>query len=119
MRTQKIGRWGEDLAARFLVGKGYKILARNWRTRYGEVDIVAELNNVIHFVEVKTRTGLKTGEPEEAINYFKMRRLLLAGQGFLLMNKTPEARCQLDSLAVILDLSQKSAKMRFKENITF
>ena len=119
MYTQKIGRYGEDLAARFLISKGFKILARNWRTRYGELDVVAECDGVIHFVEVKTRTGLGSGEPEEAINYFKMRRLLGAAQSFLLNYNLDDSQRQFDSLAVILDLPAKKARVRFKENITF
>lgn len=117
MRTQQIGRYGEDLAARFLIKQGFKILARNWRTRYGELDLVVRLGQVIHFVEVKTRTSLKTGEPEEAINHFKLRRLQAAAQSFLGVYKLNESFYQFDSVAVVLNLKIKTARIRFTENI--
>lgn len=119
MQTQKVGRFGENLAARFLVGKGFKILVRNWHTRYGEVDLVGEKDGAIHFIEVKTRSSLQAGEPEEAINYFKMRRLKLAAQSFLLAYKLGEPCCQFDSVAIILDVSAKKARIRFRENVIF
>ncbi|HPV70502.1 MAG TPA: YraN family protein [Candidatus Magasanikbacteria bacterium] len=119
MRTQQIGRYGEDLAARFLIKQGFKILARNWRTRYGELDLVVRLGQVIHFVEVKTRTSLKTGEPEEAINHFKLRRLQLAAQSFLCAYKLGEPQCQFDSVAIVLNLKTETAKIRLKESIFF
>ncbi|MCX6778787.1 MAG: YraN family protein [Candidatus Magasanikbacteria bacterium] len=119
MYTQKIGRYGENLAARFLISKGFKILARNFQTRYGELDLVAEREGVIHFVEVKTRTGLRSGEPEEAINYFKMRRLQSAAQSFLLSRNLVDVGCQFDSVALVLDLKAKKAKVRLIENIIF
>lgn len=117
MKTQQIGRFGEDLAARFLVKKGFKILARNWRTRYGELDIIGEKEGVVHFVEVKTRTSLGTGQPEEAINYFKLRRLQAAAQSFLCTYNLNEPQCQFDSVAVILNLKTKIARIRIRENI--
>src|SRR3989339_105577 len=116
MYTQKIGRYGENLAARFLVGRGFKILDRNWRTRYGELDIIAQKGGVIHFVEVKTRTGLGSGEPEEAISYFKMRRLQGAARSFLLLHNLAEVACQFDSLAVVLNLKAQKARVRLIEN---
>lgn len=119
MYTQKIGRYGEDLATRFLISKGFEILERNWRTRYGELDIIAKKREVIHFVEVKTRTGLDSGEPEEAINYFKMRRLQGAAQSFLLLHNLTEIACQFDSLAIVLNLKAKKAKVRLIENVVF
>ena len=117
MKTQQIGRYGEDLAARFLIKQGFKILARNWRTRYGELDLVGEKNSIIDFVEVKTRTGLVTGEPEEAINFFKMRRLQAAAQSFLCAYKLNEHPCQVDSVAIVLNLKNKTAKIRMREGI--
>jgi putative endonuclease len=67
MRKQ-IGQLGEDKAVQFLKVKGYSILHRNYRTRFGELDIVCQDQHSLVFIEVKTRTSIKFGYPEEAIN---------------------------------------------------
>lgn len=72
---QALGRWGEDLAAQHLASEGYELLARNWRCRAGELDIVARGGDVLAFVEVKTRSGLAFGEPSEAVTAVKARRI--------------------------------------------
>ena len=62
-----LGHWGESVAATHLEAKGYVILARNWRCRLGEIDLVAQLGDVVIFVEVKTRRGRDFGLPEEGV----------------------------------------------------
>lgn len=69
-----IGRLGEDAAERYLVKKHWRILARNYRVRSGEIDIVAYRNGVLAFVEVKTRTGNTFGTPAEAVDEEKIKR---------------------------------------------
>ena len=71
----QIGSRGEDLAAEYLSGDGFTILDRNWRCRYGELDIIAAEGEVFVFVEVKTRTGRAFGTPAEAVTHTKLRRL--------------------------------------------
>ena len=73
-----IGRLGEDKAAEFLLKNGYKILARNYRIRGGEMDIVAFKRGVLAFVEVKTRTGEAFGTPAQAVDEDKIKRFLKA-----------------------------------------
>lgn len=70
-----LGARGEDLAAAYLAGRGYRILARNWRIREGELDIVAVDGGCIVAVEVKTRSGTGYGSPLEAITAAKASRL--------------------------------------------
>ena len=68
MRYRKnVGDSGEDFAARILEESGYQIIERNYSTRYGEIDIIAFRDGVLHFIEVKTRTGMEYGFPSEAI----------------------------------------------------
>lgn len=69
------GKSGEDLAAKYLIGQGYKILHRNYVTTIGELDIVAAMDGLIVVVEVKTRLSLKYGEPAEAVGYHKIRKI--------------------------------------------
>jgi putative endonuclease len=70
-----IGQHGEDLAVTFLSENGYQIVSRNFRTRYGEIDIIAIKDNILYCVEVKTRSSNAFGMPYEAINYKKLNRM--------------------------------------------
>jgi len=76
MDNINIGKYGEDLACKYLENKGYKIKERNFRTFLGEIDIISEYKRDIIFVEVKTRRSDKFGYPEEAINYNKQRKII-------------------------------------------
>lgn len=71
-----IGKYGEDVASKYLREKGYKIKVRNYRTFLGEIDIICEYKGNIIFVEVKTRNSDKFGYPEEAINLAKQRKII-------------------------------------------
>lgn len=70
-----LGSEGEDLAVRFLQKKGYRIVARNYRTPVGEIDIIARDGDTIVFIEVKTRTDISFGYPFEAVNKRKRQKL--------------------------------------------
>ena len=75
MKRHHVGAWGEEIASQYLEAKGYTILARNWRTQEGEVDLVAQDGETVVFVEVKTRTSKEFGWSEESITLTKRRRL--------------------------------------------
>ena len=79
-RNQKIGAWGESVATGYLKEQGYNILARNHRTPYGEIDIVAEKEGFISFIEVKTRTSNSLGPPEISVTKRKQEHMLLAAE---------------------------------------
>ncbi|MDP2755022.1 MAG: YraN family protein [Nitrospirota bacterium] len=70
-----LGSEGEDLAVRFLQKKGYRIIARNYKTPVGEIDIIARDGDTIVFIEVKTRTDISFGYPFEAVNKRKRQKL--------------------------------------------
>jgi putative endonuclease len=70
-----LGSEGEDLAVRFLQKKGYRIVARNYKTPVGEIDIIARDSDTIVFIEVKTRTDISFGYPFEAVNKRKRQKL--------------------------------------------
>jgi putative endonuclease len=82
--TQLFGAEMENLAALFLEQRGYRILARQFRTRTGELDLIAEEQGVLVFCEVKARRGLGQGLPGEAIDRRKQARMLRTAQCFLL-----------------------------------
>ena len=84
--NQKIGKWGEDAVVAYLTERGYEILARNARTPYGEIDIVAKQANICIFVEVKTRTSNKMGLPEESVNIRKQAHMLASAEHYAAEN---------------------------------
>lgn len=79
---QQTGKFGEDMAADYLEGKGFTILARNWRSGYYELDIVAVDDDGIHFVEVRTRINPEI-LPQETVNSAKQRKVVEAAKRFL------------------------------------
>lgn len=96
-----LGAGGEALAVKWLSEKGFVILHKNWRHSYYEVDIIASLENVLHFVEVKTRRNKKFGEPEESVDNKKIMNLLKAGEAF--QYQFPQwKRVQYDVLSITL-----------------
>jgi len=69
------GKWGEDLAVAYLEKKGYTIVERDWKSGRRDIDIIALDDDVVVFVEVKTRRNRLYGEPEDAIDYYKLQNL--------------------------------------------
>lgn len=82
-RRQSLGRMGETIAGVFLKNKGYSILERNWRTPYGEIDLVARQNETIVFVEVKTRASRSLGPPEISITRRKAEHMHHAAEYYI------------------------------------
>jgi putative endonuclease len=97
---QRIGRWGEDTAAEYLSGRGYTILSRNVHTAHGEVDIVARLEDLLVFVEVKTRTSSTFGYPEESVTVRKQSHMLAAAEHYLQEHPENGENWQFDVIAV-------------------
>ena len=74
MHNKSVGMRGEDAASKFLENKGYKVIDRNWKCKMGEIDIVAKDEDTIVFVEVKTRTNVEVGLPEDAVGPKKRKK---------------------------------------------
>lgn len=83
LTTRQLGRYGEELAARYLTDRGLVVLARNWRCPAGEIDIVARDATTLVVCEVKTRSGTAFGEPIEAVTWEKARRLRQLAAAYL------------------------------------
>lgn len=94
------GHVGEEIATDFLREKGYKIIGRNFRIRNGEVDIIATHNNILVFVEVKTRTSDKYGEAREAISFWKLRSLVNVAEYYKLTHKNLPDALRIDAIFV-------------------
>ena len=95
------GSTGEDLAAAYLSENGYNILNRNWRHARWEVDIIAEKDTILHFVEVKTRRTGKFGHPEENVNKKKIQNLINAAEEYL-YQQPQWKRIQFDILSITI-----------------
>ena len=78
--NQRIGRWGEQAAAEFLLQRGYVIVAQNVRTPYGEIDMIVKQGDITIFIEVKTRTSNRMGLPEESITPRKRQHMISAAE---------------------------------------
>ena len=77
------GNTGEAMALAYFLEKGYRILHQNWRHAHWEVDIIAEKNNILHFIEVKTRRTSKFGFPEDGVDKKKIQNLISAAEEYL------------------------------------
>lgn len=105
-RRQKLGAWGERVAAHQLEADGYTIIARNWRCVYGEIDLIVQKGTLWAFVEVKTRRGRDLGMPEEALTPTKAKKLTQSAQHYLAEHDL-DVDWQIDLVAVELDKSGK------------
>lgn len=100
-RRDSLGRWGERLAEDHLRRRGYRILARQYKTRLGEIDLIAEQGEWIVFVEVKTRVGLERGHPVEAVDPHKQRQLLRLAEAWLKRHPAPARRVRFDVVGIL------------------
>ena len=107
---QSLGRVGERLAINTLEQRGYHILARNFRCRYGEIDLIATEGGDLVFVEVKTRRGTACGLPEEAVTDRKARKLQELAAYYLAEQNVADCSWRIDVVAV-----QFSPKGRLEE----
>ncbi len=97
-----LGAEGERIAARYLAGKGYRILARNFRFHRNEIDIIARDGQELCFVEVKTRQSLDKGHPAEAVTQHKQQEIIRAASGYLAAIEGPPPACRFDVIAIII-----------------
>ena len=98
-KHNQTGSSGEVLAMEYFIKNGYEILHRNWRHKHWEVDIIATRNAMLHFIEVKTRTSLKFGYPEENVDKKKISVLINASEEFLYQYPQWQ-RIQFDILSI-------------------
>src|SRR5262245_58946642 len=100
----ELGRFGELVAEHHLVKVGARVLARNYRTDPGEIDLVVEHDGDLVAVEVKTRTALDLEAPEEAITRWKLRRMARGLETFAIDNNMVDRHLRLDVVAIEIDL---------------
>ncbi|MEI7709445.1 MAG: YraN family protein [bacterium] len=123
--TQKTGEIGENIAAKFLMKHGFSILDRNYTKKWGEIDIVAQKDSKIYFIEVKSVSRDSTIDsktldqynPEDNMHPWKLQRLARVIQTYLLSKNVDDEEWQLDLLVVFLNLKDKSAKIKVVSDI--
>ncbi len=95
----KLGKKGEKLAVKFLRKKGYKVIKQNYKTRIGEIDIIAKDRETLAFIEVKTRESIEYGLPFEAVNRAKKKKI--ANVALLYLKKVKEIPpCRFDIVSI-------------------
>jgi putative endonuclease len=112
-----LGQIGENLASDFLLSKKYSIRDRNFRCRVGEIDIVAEKNKKIYFIEVKTKVGMDKGLPYEAVNYYKKLHLKRAIQYYLLKKKIKDCKLSVGVVSILMKEDKTIEKISFYEDL--
>ena len=123
--TQKIGELGEEIAVKFLVKQGFKILDRNYTRKWGEIDIVAEKDKKLYFIEVKSvsRENVTHETPdsyraEDNMHPWKMKRMARTIQTYLLhKNIDEDVEWQCDLLVVYIDLTTKEGRVEVVSDI--
>lgn len=97
-----LGRKGEQEAVSYLQREGYRVLQQNWRFQRIEIDIIAENSEYIIFIEVKTRTSDRWGNPEDAVNNHKIRRMVEAADSYIRDNNV-ELPVRFDIISLLPD----------------
>jgi putative endonuclease len=99
-KASKFGFLAEDFASGFLKSKGYKILERNFHSKFGEIDIIAEEKNFLVFVEVKARWSNKFGLPEEAVTPQKLHKIKRTAEYYALIKNRTNSKMRIDVVAL-------------------
>jgi putative endonuclease len=126
-KHNETGATGEDVATKYLENKGFLIIDRNYRKRWGELDIIAQKDGTVHFVEVKTVSRKSYGgnfekeinnyRPEDNMHPWKIQRLRRALQTYLLEKFKNDPKWQFDLACVFLDQEKHIARVKFMQNL--
>jgi putative endonuclease len=115
---QSLGHLGESLAAAYLIKKGYSILERNCHTPHGEIDLIAQLGNVIVFVEVKTRSTRSLGPPEISITLRKQEHMRAAAEYYIQQHPELITDWRIDAITVQMQGKEQQPLIEHFENVT-
>lgn len=112
--TQEFGEIGERIAERWLRGKGWRIMQRRFRNGHRDIDLVAERDGLVAFVEVKARKGIEFGLPVEAVNWRKQRELTRSAHVWIERHGRPDEAYRFDVIGVLL--AGSTVRVRHVEN---
>jgi putative endonuclease len=93
----------EKIAEEYLLHKGYKILEVNFSSKFGEIDIIAQKDDKLHFIEVKGRKNTKYGYPREAVTFTKQKKLRSAAKYYFMLKGKDDYPCQFDVIEIVLE----------------
>jgi len=110
------GKLGEDIAKKYLESKGYKIIEQNYKTKYGEIDLVAKKRNELIFVEVRTKKGENFGTPEETIDKKKLRKLWGNTKAYAAWKKW-QGPYRIDAVCLVLKYDNAVERINHYESI--
>lgn len=110
------GAFGEKVAGKYLSSKGYKVIERNFRTPFGEIDLIAERDGCVVFLEVKTRISGRFGPPLGAITAEKKKRIIKNCQYYLKAKKILWGPCRIDVMGIKLDRDLRIEVIRYVKN---
>jgi putative endonuclease len=114
---KELGNRGEEIAAQYLRKNKYKVVARHYQKRIGEIDIIAfDPQNTLVFFEVKTRTSHQFGSGAESVNWFKQRKLVKTAYFYLLENHLQNQNFRIDVITVDLDPKTNQSKITHYKN---
>lgn len=116
MDRQEVGKLGEKAAQKFLKKRGYRIRETGFRCRHGEIDIVAQQKDYLVFVEVRTKSNLDFGTPEESITQAKKERLIASALTYTTTHQDIPPLWRIDFVAVELDDKAKTKRIELIEN---
>jgi putative endonuclease len=112
MNVKNLGKVGEDMACGYLESQGYQIIKRNFRSRLGELDIIAKEDDTLVFIEVKAKSNTDFGLPQEMVGYKKQQKLIKVAYSYLKEEKLDDISWRIDVVAIIKDKSGgKSIKL--------
>lgn len=114
--TIEVGKIGEELAKKFLEKQGYKIIEQNYKTKYAEIDLVAQNKKCLVFVEVRTKIGENFGTPEETINKKKIRKLRRNATAYTAIKKW-NGSFRIDAICIVLKPDYNVERLNHYESI--
>ena len=116
MDRQQVGRLGEKAAQRFLKKRGYRIRETGFRCRHGEIDIIAQQKDYLVFVEVRSKSNLDFGTPEESITQAKKEKLIASALTYTTTHQDLPSLWRIDVVAIELDDRGKTKRIELIEN---
>ncbi|MBP2031645.1 putative endonuclease [Clostridium algifaecis] len=114
--NKDIGNLGEYIAQKYLTSIGYIIIAKNFRCKIGEIDIIGKDKDYVCFIEVKTRRSKKYGEPCEAVNYFKKIKILKTANMYILKNNLYNCNFRFDIVEILLSQNDNNYNINLIRN---
>jgi putative endonuclease len=118
LHTQQLGKLGEDLAVSYLTKNGFLIVQRNFKARYGEIDVICVKDDTLIFVEVKTRIGRTFGTPEESVTPRKLREVIKTIEYYQLLHAELPQAIRIDVIGIELNEYEEVVTFNHTQSVT-